>query len=310
MGSLYDLLKRETALPDRDLQKIIATAPARYKTYKIPKRNSEKMRVISQPAKEVKLMQRVLMREFLSNFPIHKAATAYKSGSSIRDNAAAHVGRGPILKFDFKDFFPSITENDWRKYAEGRGIAELDIEISTKIFFKKEFNRSLLRLSIGAPSSPILSNILMFGIDERISAEIASDEVSYTRYADDITFSAPRTGYFNGLERHLRMILREIEYPALKINSEKTVYATSKFRRQVTGLVLTNDGQISVGRDRKRNLFAAVHHALNGRLNDEQIEEVLGLIAFVSSIEHDFKDRLEKKYGPEVVRRLYRCKQN
>nr|QQZ50993.1 hypothetical protein JKL49_07225 [Phenylobacterium glaciei] len=65
-----------------------------------------------------------------------------------------------------------------------------------------------MRLAIGAPSSPALSNILMWDIDAAIAEMIDGEQVSYTRYADDLTFSARRTGYLNGIEKGLRAILR------------------------------------------------------------------------------------------------------
>lgn len=304
MGRLIALLKQETALPDRDLRKIISTAPERYKTYAIPRRNSDKKRIISQPAKEVKLLQRILTRELLSSLPVHEAAVAYRAGHSILDNAKVHAGIGPILKFDFVDFFPSITQFDWEKYCLRLPLDQDDIEVSTNIFFKREPRRRGLRLSIGAPSSPILSNILMFDIDGAIKKEIGGENIRFTRYADDITFSADRTGYLNDVEKRLRSILRKAEFPNLKINDDKTVLATRKYRRQVTGLVLTNDGAISLGRERKRNIFAAVHSAIHGDKTREGVIETIGLVAFASSIESDFVARLKKKYGEGVMELL------
>ncbi len=304
MPKLFQILKQETALPDRDLTKIISTAPERYKSYPIARRNSDRPRIISQPAREVKLMQRILMREILAECPVHKAASAYKLGASIKKNAEHHAGTGPILKFDFTNFFPSIRDVDWVRYAEGLGLESEDIEISTKLFFKKERYLRGLRLSIGAPSSPMLSNILMYDIDCAITESIVTSKVRYTRYADDITFSAPRAGFLYGVEKNLRRVLREAKSPVLHLNANKTVMATPKFRRQITGLILTNNGEVSVGRERKRNLSAAVHSALLGAKDKEQVREILGLLAFVSSVEPDFVSRLERKYGHGVVARL------
>lgn len=304
MAELLRILKSETGLSDQDLDKIIRTAPERYKTYPIPKRNGSGNRMISQPAREVKFMQRILMEQVLSRFPVHDSASAYKPGASILKNARVHAQSGPILKIDFENFFPSIRETDWANLAASSGLDEEDIWISSRLFFKRDPRRRGLRLSIGAPSSPLMSNILMYSIDQRIDEEVAGDPVRYTRYADDLTFSAPRTGFLNTVEKQLRKILRESPYPILKINTAKTVYATKKFRRQVTGLILTNDGSVSVGRDRKRNLFAAVHNHLKGGAEAERVRETLGLIAFVSSVEDDFMARLKRKYGDDVLDRL------
>jgi hypothetical protein len=247
-----------------------------------------------------------LVEELLSQLPIHPAATAYRTGLSIRDNAAAHVKNGPILKFDFKDFFPSLTARDWRTYCETKQLFDdsLDIWLSTNIFFYRHRGRSLLRLAIGAPSSPSLSNILMNDFDAAITKLVSKDQVTYTRYADDLTFSAKRTGFLNGVEKALVKMLRDTKSPSLILNASKTVLATTKYKRLVTGLVLTNDGKVSLGHERKRRIRAALHHELLGKLSSQQRTELAGLLAFVNDVEPTFLARLEQIYGTQLIKNL------
>nr|WP_249778162.1 retron St85 family RNA-directed DNA polymerase [Phenylobacterium glaciei] len=295
----------ETALNEPALRRIIYTAPSRYKTFYIPKRNGKNRR-IEQPARELKAIQRVLVQKLLSTLPVHPSATAYRPGLSVRDNAARHAHNGPVLKFDFEDFFPSIRARDWRVYCEKKGLLETeeDIYLTQQIFFRREKGSSVLRLAIGAPSSPALSNILMWDIDAAIAEMIDGEQVSYTRYADDLTFSARRTGYLNGIEKGLRAILRSAGGPRLKINEEKTVLATKKFRRQVTGLILANDGHVSLGRDKKRLIRAAVHRETLGLLETSEREQLAGMLAYVNVAEPLFLARLKKKYGVEAIEEL------
>src|SRR5690349_9067277 len=151
------MLSAETGLVQHDLDRIIKTAPRRYKVFEIPKRNGG-MREIAQPARELKLLQRVLVEKLLAQLPIHDAARAYRVGMSIRDNAAPHCGGGPILKMDFRDFFPSIRSTDWEAYcAEHNLLTPEDRKIASAIFFRRRKGERVLRLSIGAPSSPSLS---------------------------------------------------------------------------------------------------------------------------------------------------------
>jgi RNA-directed DNA polymerase len=305
MSRLPALLARETGLNLFDITRIVANAPVRYKTYTIPKRNGG-TRLISQPARELKALQRVLVQHVLSDLPIHPSATAYRTGISIRSNAQAHVHNGPILKFDFEDFFPSITSADWRSYCESRSLFDDpdDIRISTNIFFHRYAGRPLLRLAIGAPSSPMLSNVLMHEFDARISAAVGKDDVTYTRYADDLTFSAKRTGFLNHVRESLRSVMEEITLPRLKINDSKTVLATRKYKRQVTGLILSNDGTISLGHRRKREIRAALHHYMHGRLDFESQAKLAGTLAFVKDVEPEFLSRLRLKYGGDLIAQL------
>lgn len=306
MTSLLEMLVVESGLTQWDLGRIIATAPRRYKVFTIPKRSGGE-REIAQPAREVKVLQRILIANVLSQLPVHDAAMAYRSGRSIKDNAARHVGHGPILKLDFQDFFPSIRANDWIAYAKARTeLSPNDIHICAQLFFRRRPGEQHLRLSIGAPSSPMLSNVLMFDFDTAVDREAAKRKISYTRYADDMTFSGQRIGMLKDMIDVVQHSIRNAAGPKLAVNVEKTVFATMAVRRTVTGLVLTNDGEIGLGRDRKRLISAKVHRALLGKLNAEEIAQVAGELAFANAVEPNFLQWLSNKYGSEVVRRIQR----
>lgn len=308
MTELVRKLAAETGLSLNDVRIIMISAPVRYKVYFIPKRNGEK-REIAQPAREVKLLQRALMRTLLIRLPIHNCATAYRKGLSIADNAGPHAGIGrPLLKMDFRDFFPSIRQYDWRAYCCELPdfLDEEDIRLTSNLLFRRDKGSSSMRLAIGAPSSPMLSNILLYEFDDKVSSAIAKDKVVYTRYADDLTFSAPRTGYLTGVMKTVADIIRKMKRPRLEINSEKTVYATSKFHRSVTGLVLSNDGRVTIGREKKRQIHAAVHHATQQRLSQDDLQTLAGLLAHVNSVEPAFILSLRNKYGDAVIEAIQR----
>ena len=305
MSKLLPLFISDTGLSEHDVLRIVRDAPIRYKTYRIPKR-TEGTRVISQPARELKALQRILTAELLSKLPVHPAATAYRPGVSIRANAAAHAPNGPILKYDFKDFFPSITSKDWRNYCENNHVFDNDEDlwISTNILFQKRRGESRLTLAIGAPYSPSISNILMRDFDSTVSALVAKDYVTYTRYADDLTFSARRTGYLTVVDKILKKTLRDMKSPSLTLNPSKTAIATTKYKRFVTGLVLTNDGAVSLGHDRKRKIRATVHHVTLGKLSERQLAELAGMLAFVNDVEPQFLAKLERTYGVDLIQKI------
>ena len=300
MSKLLYLLSHHTGLREADVERIIERAPDTYKTYYIDKRNGRGKRLIAQPAREVKVLQRLLARR-LAGLPIHDAAMAYRTGVSIRANALKHAPNGPIRKYDFKDFFPSILGSDWIDYCQRSPIFSdsADIHRSAKLFFYRASRGHILRLAIGAPSSPWLSNVLMYHFDDAMARAVAKDRVTYTRYADDLTFSAPRTGHLTVVDAALRHILHDVTGPRLRLNEEKTVVATTKFRRVVTGLVLTNQGEVSIGRDTKRLVRSMVHHCLLGDLSPEETMRLLGLVAHIRSVEPSFYQKLRARYGAE-----------
>lgn len=309
MSKLLQILSLGTSLSEHDVLRIARNAPVRYKTYPIEKRKGG-TRIISQPARELKALQRILASELLSTLPVHPAAMAYRPNVSIRANAEAHAGNGPILKYDFKDFFPSITSSDWQNYCRTNNIFDNadDLWISTNIFFQRRFGSARLTLAIGAPSSPPLSNILMREFDTRIADLVAQESVTYTRYADDLTFSARRTGYLTGVDRSLKRLLRQMRSPSLVLNPSKTVRATTKYKRFVTGLVLANDGAVSLGHERKRKIRAALHHEKMGKLDVQRRVELAGLLAFVKDVEPQFLAKLEAKYGSILIHRIKTAK--
>jgi len=80
--------------------------------------------------------------------------------------------------------------------------------------------------------------------------------------------------------------------------------ATRKYKRFVTGLVLTNDNKVSIGHERKRRIHAALYRESQGRLDYQQRARLAGLLAFVNDVEPAFLARLEEKYGPELIQEL------
>lgn len=301
MTELKDFLMRRTGIGTHALDRLIATAPERYAVYRIPKRRGG-YRTIAQPAYEIKELQYLLIEYLLTQLPVHQAATAYQKGHSIRLNAIRHVNNGPIKKYDFTEFFPSITEFAWLSYCVDNDTLGREDAIATgRLMFRRPKGGRILRLSIGAPSSPILSNILMYDFDRMISERVSAEGVTYTRYADDLTFSAPRTGHLTSVDRILKTCLREVKYPTLKINPDKTVLATKRYKRQVTGIILTNDNRLSIGRDRKRDIRSKIHHAEKGDLNLKELAELAGILTFARDVEPEFYTRMERVYGTDAL---------
>ena len=113
-----------------------------------------------------------------------------------------------------------------------------------------------------------------------------------------------RTGYLTVVEKAVRSTIKEMAYPRLLINTEKTVRATTKFRRTVTGLTLANDGRVTIGKRRKRQLHAAVFNAGKGKVEPERLQRLAGHLAFVNSVEPEFLNVLRRRYSDELVTRI------
>lgn len=299
MLSDSELIRRmavDLAMLPSHLAAIVRTAPLRYKIFEIPKKAGG-VREVAQPAREVKAIQRWLMRELADKLPTHDAATAYQAGSSIAGNATRHAGSRFMLKLDFTNFFPSILRSDIDLHLERYCSDHLDTSARRLVAYVCCWARKRqapLRLCIGAPSSPMLSNSVMFDFDSRLSAIAADDNVVYTRYADDITLSSQDRGKIDRYGELVKRMLAELAYPKLTLNEAKTVWASRAGKRVVTGLVLTPEAGVSIGRDRKRLIRAMYHRSLTGGLNETEAQALAGFLAFADSVEPGFSSRLRR----------------
>jgi RNA-directed DNA polymerase len=306
MSELLTKLGAAVLLSENELMKLVRSAPRRYKVYQIPKRKPGQFRTIAQPAKEVKALQYWVMEHFLNTFPVHPAATAYRRRKNISDNARPHRKGNFLLKLDFTDFFPSLTARDFERYLKKRdaNVEDGDKEVLSKILFWKPKEKNKLSLSIGAPSSPLVSNVLLYDFDERVATFCSKHGTTYTRYADDLSFSAKKSSELGTVERFVKGLCKRTTSPKLVLNSEKLVRVSKRDSRRITGLIITNDAKVSLGRDKKRQIRASVHHFIAGRFSEEQGLQLKGTLAFVKSVEPTFLARLQKKYGQHEIRRI------
>jgi len=301
------LLQRITfdlGVPVPTLRRLARSAPHRYKVFTIAKRSGSGMRVIAQPAKEVKAVQRWLVEKEFLRLPKHAAATAYGAGCSILDNAQRHQNGRFLLKLDFQNFFPSIKEMDLRAHVAKHlpeRYTEADITLICRFCLWYPPGSRDLELCIGAPSSPILSNSIMYDFDIAVSSYCTIAGIVYSRYADDLAFSTSRPDILTAVPRVIRELLINAPYPTLRLNEQKAVYTSKKFRRSVTGLVISSQGAVSLGRARKRIIRSMLHWFIMGKLASEECGKLRGLIAFSEDVEPDFVRRLEAHYSKATL---------
>lgn len=303
--SLINSASAATGLPRSAVEKISRNAPRRYKVYSVPKRSGDGRRILAQPAKELKLIQKWLVKKVLYELPVHDAAMAYVRNRSIKTNAEAHVSNNFLLKLDFKSFFPSIKPADFVNHLNSytnQEFTEADIWFMTQIlFWRGNKKKSNPQLCIGGPSSPFVSNTVMYDFDCKVSEECSKRNVVYTRYADDLTFSTKDENVLNDILAFVESDCRAREHPKLRLNRGKTVWSSKKHLRRVTGLVLSSQGNVSLGRDRKRIIRSIIHKFSLGKLDSEQSASLKGTIAFAMDVDPQFVTAMREKYGDEVI---------
>lgn len=296
---LLDRLSLQTRRSRQELLDFAFSAGLRYKEYPIDKRSGGK-RIIEQPARSVKALQRWLEKVLFKSYPVHASAMGYRTGVSIRDNGMAHSSFAYSVRLDFKDFFWSFKQNDVEKFFREKSVVAGGLSSDDVSFIAALVTRND-RLAMGAPSSPTLTNIMMYELDSKLEAIAQSYDASYTRYADDLFFSSNVPGSSYDIVKQVVSCIDTWDCPRLEINHEKTAYLSRRSRRTVTGLVITSDGRVSLGRDRKKMIKALLHKAISGALDPARFGELSGYINWAKSADPEFIASLNNKYGSDAV---------
>ena len=225
----------------------------RYVEFEI-KKKSGSSRKIHAPVNGLKALQSVISVILQCVYEPTKVVSGFVLGRSIYDNANWHVGSNYVYNVDLKDFFPSIDQaRVWKTIQlkpfnlSGRleivnviaSIACTSIEVERKDEFGnwQIVNRNVLPQ--GAPTSPVLTNIVCQKLDYLLTAVANRFGVRYSRYADDITFSSMHNVYQNESE-FVKELKRVIESQNFHIKESKTRLQRQGYRMEVTGL-LVND---------------------------------------------------------------------
>jgi len=291
-------LAQKLKCPESDLIHLILNAPYKYRVYTIPKRKHGR-RTIAQPTKDLKNLQRAFLE--LHPFPFHVNSLAYRKGFSIKDNANCHKANSFFLKMDLANFFnsldPGLFWSVWEKHwpllhpLHRRYVENI-------IFWNNDGN---LMLSVGAPSSPTISNFCMYFFDTKISEYCTNNKIVYTRYADDLTFSTNIPNLLSMIPSIISHLLKDNFGNKVLINYQKTVYSSKAHNRHVTGITITNDDKISIGREKKRYIKHLVNQFKYDLLDVETLQHLKGLISFANHIEPDFILSLRNKYSSDLI---------
>ena len=242
----FEHLSRLIGIDQTRFRAMVNSTSSFYRTFYIKKRSGGR-REISSPFPSLLICQDWIYKNILLNVPVHSCVHGYVPGKSIFSNAAAHLNSRCILKMDIENFFPSI-KIDWvANFFNQLGYADNVAFYLASLCCK---NGSLVQ---GASTSPYLTNILLRSLDHRLSNLAKSYNMSYTRYADDLTFSGeyiPHTV--------IGIVDSIISDFGLRVNTDKTRLQIARNQKIVTGLSVAGES-ICVPRSFKRDLKKELH---------------------------------------------------
>ncbi|HEY4000291.1 MAG TPA: reverse transcriptase family protein [Candidatus Xenobia bacterium] len=264
-----------------------------YVRYVVPKARGGE-RVLLAPHRELKALQRKVLRDMVERVPVSEQAHGFVRGRSIRTNAAPHVGQPVLLKMDLLDFFPSVTFARvrglfiWMGYpfSVAAALALLTTE-HDRVPFERDGVRYFISLGArylvqGAPTSPALANLVAWRLDRRLDGLARKHGFAYTRYADDLTFSGP---FVEGALTVLKVAQRIVFAEQFQVRSDKTRLIRKGGRHMVTGVVV-ND-VIGTPRALRRRLRAAVHRKTTDR------SWLAGMVGYVNAVNPEQAKKLK-----------------
>jgi len=304
--NIKDKISTDIKIPISLLNEAISNAHKYIKKFRIPKRKGG-YRVICQPSAKLKTIQYWVIRNICNYLPVDNSAYAYRDGVSILDNAFFHTSNKYFLKVDLKDFFPSISFDDFIEivrdwYKKNQPIWELDRN-SENILKKVCFDEKGF-LPIGYPSSPSISNAVMYPVDLAIKEEIKEEKYGkmlYTRYADDLIFSTNKKGECRNFLKELRRIIKDIKSPKIEINEHKTnICSSTAGSAIVTGLRIASDSHITIHKKQKDHIRLLLSLYKKGILKNDDYSSLLGYLAYVRYVDSAFYSKIQHKFFKEI----------
>jgi S1-C subfamily serine protease len=254
-------LRAYLGISDKELRKVRWARARMYQLFEISKSNG-RTRWITAPDRRLKFLQRRLLPLLDQLYSVRNPVHGFVAGRSVKTNAAAHLRKRFVLNLDLKDFFPSISESRITGVLRSIGVPRA---VADAIGYLTCVNGQLPQ---GAPTSPVMSNMICFRMDRELLDFAKASRCIYTRYADDITFSShqPMTALFESILPPAGPFAPELLAPKLvavladngfTLNPAKAHYADRHSRRMVTGIKVNE--LLNVDRRFVRNIRAVLH---------------------------------------------------
>ncbi|WIB61753.1 reverse transcriptase family protein [Curtobacterium sp. MCLR17_007] len=256
------------------------TSPLHHHRHEWVQRPGRAPRLLEKPMAMLRRTQRTILDELLAAMPVHDAAHGFVASRGVVSSAAEHVGRPIVLSADLTAFFANVRAATVYGVFRSAGFAEPLAHVLTGICTHRvpphvltamppggdPDQRTALRRALteahlpqGAPTSPALANLALRHLDVRLAGWAAAVDATYTRYADDLTFSggdalAARPDAF------LRGVDRIVTEQGHTLNARKTRVRRAGVRQSVTGVVVNE--RTSPGRREVDRLHAILHNCV------------------------------------------------
>ncbi len=271
-----------------------------YYRFDIPKKSGG-MRHIAAPKTKLKAAQKQILDEILEKVKISDLSHGFIKSRSILTGAKAHnTSPDLLINIDLENFFPTITFERVRGLYQSFGYSgyiasllamictyceRMPLEVKEEIKYIKTSDRILPQ---GSPASPMITNIICKNMDKRIDGLCKKLGITYTRYADDMSFSYMGDIKNFAIGNFLNSINKIIEAEGFHMKNEKTHILRKNNRQYITGIVINNE-EIGVPKKWVKILKASIYNAQKlkasgSSVSSKTIHEISGKIAWLKSV--------------------------
>ena len=275
-----------------------------YSTFEIPKKSGG-VRTIHAPNNELMKILRVLASELATyqqqiwekNHTSPNISHGFTKNKSIITNAKIHIKKKYVLNIDLKDFFDSFHFGRVTGYFEKNRYFSLPHDIAIIL---AQLTCYKGKLPQGAPTSPIITNLICQILDYRILSLAKKYRLDYTRYADDLSFSTNDKRFIDSYTSFIEEICQLISKAGFDINENKTRLLYKDSKQIVTGLVTNQKPNIERVYFKKTKAMALSLYKSGSFYIDNQegtLSQLHGRFAFINQIEHyNNRNNLQEKH--------------
>lgn len=289
-----------------------------YYRFDIPKKSGG-MRQIAAPKTQLKMAQRKILEEILQKIEVSDLSHGFVKSRSILTGAKVHnTSPDLLINIDLENFFPTITFERVRGLYQSFGYSgyiasllamlctyceRMPLEIKGEIKYIKTSDRILPQ---GSPASPMITNIICRNMDKRMNGLCQKLGITYTRYADDMSFSYMGDIEHLAIGSFLNSINKIIEAEGFHMKKEKTHILRKNNRQYITGIVINEE--IGVPKKWVKILKASMHnaqklHDSGGSVSSQTIHEISGKIAWLKSVNPERYQKIIQQ-GTELLKSL------
>lgn len=250
-----------------------------------------KNRIIHIPCDELKAKQ---------SFFLNAIKWVYPYKSDTLESAKVHCGKKWILKMDIRHFYDSVPMKEIEKVV--RSVCERMNKPENTLFYVL-FVTLNGKLPTGAPTSAHIANACFLNVDKEIKRVCQLYGVDYSRYMDDLTFSAYDKESLQQIEKRVKEFLK---FKGYKINPQKTKYISDNKQQNILGLVV-NGNRVRLSKDFKRRIRAMIHsyflykykyNSVNLSLkhytwNEKREQQLFGYLAYIKHVDFAYYKRLQ-----------------